>query len=426
MNFAANLRCERNNMHDRPATRAGARFGESLRTHVRWESGRGADEGGDIAQRWIQLYGDMLRARIVDNAKDHLVSRGEAFFHIPGNGHEGAAVLNHHLTPDDWLHLHYRDKALMIARGVPCEAFIHSILSSDRSPSLGRQMSGMLSYPKLRLLSTPTLVGNSALQAVGVAKEIEATHPRALVVCSMGDGATQQGEVLEAISEAVRSQAPILFLIEDNGLSISTRTEGKTFFSLPDSDDTAPAYLGMPIHRIDGRHVVAADCPLGAIVQGIREKRRPAIVVLRVERLANHTNADDQRVYRDSDELRRAVDDGDPIQNLRRHLIKGGLDPNVLARLDAEIRREVQDATDRALLAGQPLAETASKRPLVPSEAQRREYIGTDAGPRLTMLEAIRRVLRCKLTADARVSLYGQDIEDPKGDVFGVTKGLST
>ena len=39
------------------------------------------------------------------------------------------------------------------------------------------------------------------------------------------------------------------------------------------------------------------------------------------------------------------------------------------------------------------------------------------------MLEALREVLRRHLGADGRVSLYGQDIEDPKGDVFGLTRG---
>ena len=42
------------------------------------------------------------------------------------------------------------------------------------------------------------------------------------------------------------------------------------------------------------------------------------------------------------------------------------------------------------------------------------------------MLEAMREVLRYWLDKDERVSLYGEDLEDPKGDVFGVTKTLST
>ena len=42
------------------------------------------------------------------------------------------------------------------------------------------------------------------------------------------------------------------------------------------------------------------------------------------------------------------------------------------------------------------------------------------------MRQALRDVLRHRLQTDPRVVLFGEDIEDPKGDVFGVTRGLST
>src|SRR5260221_7455409 len=41
------------------------------------------------------------------------------------------------------------------------------------------------------------------------------------------------------------------------------------------------------------------------------------------------------------------------------------------------------------------------------------------------MLEDIPQVLRRRLAGDERLLLLGQDIENPKGDVFGVTRGLS-
>ena len=68
---------------------------------------------------------------------------------------------------------------------------------------------------------------------------------------------------------------------------------------------------------------------------------------------------------------------------------------------------------------------TQAARPL-PAGLDLIEYRGTAGGRRLTMLEAIREVLTDRMKADPRVSLFGEDIEDPKGDVFGVTKGLST
>src|SRR5262249_15028678 len=154
-----------------------------------------------------------------------LVRAGEVFFYISCAGHEGMAVVNRHLLPDDWLHLHYRDTALVLARGMPLETYLDGILANALSPSAGRQMGPMLNARDLRILSMPTLVGNHALQAVGIASVIKDQPGRAITVCSLGDGATQQGEVLEAIAEAVRSALPVLFLIEDNGYSISTRTQ---------------------------------------------------------------------------------------------------------------------------------------------------------------------------------------------------------
>ena len=135
-----------------------------------------------------------------------LIDRGEAFFHVGGAGHEAVAALADSLVAADWLHLHYRDKALMLARGIPVEEFFHSLVCTAASHSAGRQMSAHLSARALHVLSLVGPVGNNALQAVGVGQELALRHarqasgPRRLVVCALGDGTTQQGEVLEAWS----------------------------------------------------------------------------------------------------------------------------------------------------------------------------------------------------------------------------------
>ena len=70
-----------------------------------------------------QLYRSMVTAREVDRIEQSYTSRGEAFFHVSGAGHEGSVALAPHLTEEDWLHCHYRDKALMIERGVSARMF---------------------------------------------------------------------------------------------------------------------------------------------------------------------------------------------------------------------------------------------------------------------------------------------------------------
>ncbi|HAB15188.1 MAG TPA: transketolase [Verrucomicrobiales bacterium] len=373
----------------------------------------------------------MLTARLVDRVEMELVNRGEGFFHVGGAGHEASAVLNHFLTPNDWLHLHYRDKALMIARGIPPEQFFHSLICTADSHSAGRQMSAHLSAPELKVLSLVGPVGNNALQAVGVAHELKAQQkPGAplpespLVICAVGDGTSQQGEFLEAVAEAVRAQLPVLFWIEDNGLAISTTTAGRTFYELPSGP--AQEFYGLPIHRLDGRDALECERELAPIVRGMRQGRGPAVVVFRVERLTHHTNADDERVYRGEGELKRVRGESDPVVLLEERLREAGVSSAELEALRTSLEREVRAAADRALAAANPQANTDARPPLSPELAATPEYRGRDEGPRYTMLEALREGLRSRLKADGRVTVFGQDLEDPKGDVFGMTRGLST
>ncbi len=144
-------------------------------------------------------------------------------------------------------------------------------------------------------------VANAALHTVGVASVIKPHLSRPLVLHSIGDGATQEGEFLEACAEAVRAELPILFLVQDNHWAISTRTEGQTFYSRPDGE--AESFYGMPITRIDGRHVVTAWQQMDGVVSAIRQQRRPQVVMFDVERLASHTNADDETIYREAAEI---------------------------------------------------------------------------------------------------------------------------
>jgi len=379
----------------------------------------------DGMEELIDLYRVMRLARCVDEVERELVRRGDAFFHVPCAGHEGVAVLNRCLTDDDYLHLHYRDKALMLARGMPPDMLFHSLLCTDVSHSAGRQMSAHMCDRSRRILSLVGPVGNNGLQAVGIAAALKSRNDHSLVVCAIGDGTAQQGEILEAVAEAVRSQLPVLFLIEDNRLAISTRTCGQTFYCLPGRKPQQEFY-GLPIHHLDGRHVAACIEPLETIVKKVREKRHPALVVFHIERLVDHTNADDQSVYRTPCEVLSAEKKGDPIKNLADVLIGLGMSEAALDAIDEQAANETREAAERSLRAELPRAVHSAKAALLPKlDGECAEYRGDASEPRMTMLTAMREVLRSRLQSDPRVTLYGEDIEDPKGDVFGVTRGLT-
>lgn len=379
---------------------------------------------GKRIRRLVDLYWSIATAREMDRAEMELVQQGMAFFHVSGAGHEASAALARHLHEDDWLHLHYRDKALALARGIPIDEFFGGLLARHGSHSMGRQMSAHFSHAKARILSLVGPVGNNALQAVGVAAAVidQCGHP--IVVCSVGDGTTQEGEFLEAVAEAVRRRVPVLFLIHDNHYSISTITKGQTFFDLPTRE--ASEFYGLTLHRVPGEDCEAADALFAGLVSAMRRDRLPRIAILCAERLSDHTNADDQSRYRDATEITHGAEKRDPIPSLENRLIDLGLEPSEIASIRDSIKIRVREAVDCALERQDPVASFNAKAPLPKEQFARSEYRGDQSRPRLTMREAINAVLRHRLTSDNRVFLFGQDIEDPKGDVFGVTQGLST
>ena len=373
----------------------------------------------------LALYRAMLTARLIDQLERAITNRGEAFFTVGTSGHESTAALAPHLIAEDWLNCHYRDKALLIARGVPPQAFFDNLYCKRSSSSGGRRMSGFCSDPALHVMSMSTPVGNGALQSVGVAAAVKDQDAAPLVYCGVGDGTTQQGEFLEACSEAVRSALPVLFVVQNNRYAISTTTEGRTFFSLPNG--RGECLFGMPVRFVDGRRAEVAFEAFGSIVAEIRETRRPAVVVYDVERLTSHTNADDHTIYRDAAEIERSHQIGDPVPMFEEWLLEQGRSQDELDEVRSQVEAEVEAADEAAAAGAEPEPVFDAKRTLkIELTHPSRERRGTQDGLQLNMRDAMREVLRDRLACDPRLVLLGEDIEDPKGDVFGVTKGLST
>ncbi len=373
----------------------------------------------------LSLYSFMVASRESDIVEAELVNSGEANFLASSKGHEGSVIIAPFLQKSDWLHCHYRDKALMLARGISNEMFLYSALCKAESHSAGRQMVSHMSAPELNVLSLVGPVGNNALQATGIAYAIREESDNPLIYCSVGDGTSQQGEVLEAIAEAKRSNLPVLFFIHNNNLAISTRTEGKTFFSRPDG--FVDSFYDIPITYINGSNALAEVAKAETVIKEIRTTRAPQIIVFNVDRLDNHSNADDQRLYRDDAELELSQDQ-DPLNLAQKYLLENGFSIEEIETAKKQAIKQVRDSIDVARAGTDPVSEFNAELPL--NEAvknPRNEYRGDfNSEERFTMLEAMRQVFNEQLANDPNVCLLGEDIEDGKGDVFGITRGLST
>src|SRR5947199_5830824 len=88
----------------------------------------------------------------------------------------------------------------------------------------GRQMPSQYSDADLHIWSVATATGSQILPACGIAWGIKLDGKKNVVVTTVGDAATRQGDFFEAICFATEKKLPVLFLVEDNAYGISMPT----------------------------------------------------------------------------------------------------------------------------------------------------------------------------------------------------------
>ena len=161
----------------------------------------------------------------------------------------------------------------------------------------------------------------------------------------------------------------------------------------------------------------------GKAIAATRAGGGPCILWCDLDRLSNHTNADDHRVYRSVAEIE-ALDARDPLDVLSKRLVQEGrLLPEDWSAMRVEIAHEVREAYVRVEREAAPCPGEVERQLFAPANAT--PPVRTGARAETTMLQAVNGTLREALQSDPRILVFGEDVEDPKGGVFGITKGLS-
>jgi 2-oxoisovalerate dehydrogenase E1 component len=243
-------------------------------------------------------------------------------------------------------------------------------------------------------------------------------NQRGIVLCTIGDASTRQGDFYESVAFAVQEKLPIVFIVEDNGYGISTPTQ-----------KMLPFRLGMFAERmyrhVDGRSLDVVFAAAQDVVTATRRGDGPSILWLEVDRLSSHTNSDDHRVYRSQTEID-AMQARDPVAVYARTLIdRGDLTEEELEALRTETNAEANYAYRAAEDEPEPLPTAAVSHLFGPynNDGYPPPFL-LDASAS-TMVGALNCCLREALDRIPSTIVFGQDVEDPKGGVFGFTRGLS-
>ena len=409
---------------------------------------------GPGREQLLTFYRTMFAARRTDDQEILLKRQNKIFFQISGAGHEAVQVaIAAHLRPgSDWFYLYYRDRALSQALGMtPYEHLLQAVAAESDPSSGGRQMPSHWGHRDLRIVSTSSPTGTQFLQSVGAAEAgyramlsqemraaIEEFADDEVVLCTTGEGQTSQGEFWEALLTATNLKLPVVFLVEDNGYAISVPVEVNT----PGGNISAllRSFPNLYIEEVDGTDVIASYEAAGRVVDYARQRKGPSLLHAKVVRPYSHSMSDDERMYRP--EAEREIDaQRDPIVLLRKRLIEDKLaTAEQLDELEADVQREIQEASDRAIEQPQPPVETATKYLFSPDVDPTSKDFDTEDNPQfeggeLTMVDLLNACMRDEMERDPRIVMFGEDVADcsreealdevkGKGGVFKVTYGL--
>ncbi len=199
-----------------------------------------------------RLYRQMHRSRLFEELvralwMDGLIS-GE--MHL-GTGEEAivAGVVDH-LAVGDAMALDHRGTPALIMRGVDPVPLLRECLG--RPDGLCSGMGGhMHLFSQDHLAASSGIVGASGPAAAGFALAALHLRPGTACVAFFGEGAMNQGMMLEAMNLAVVWRLPVLFVCKDNGWAITSRSPTLTAAGLADR----ARGLGLPAADVDGRLV---------------------------------------------------------------------------------------------------------------------------------------------------------------------------
>ncbi|MGW2676592.1 pyruvate dehydrogenase (acetyl-transferring) E1 component subunit alpha [Streptomyces sp. NPDC001436] len=262
-----------------------------------------------------RYYAELVRGRRYNAQATALTRQGRLAVYPSTVGQEAAEIAAALvLQGQDWLFPSYRDTLAAVARGLdPVQAL--TLLRGDWHTGYDPR------EHRIAPLCTP--LATQLPHAVGVAHAARLRGDEVVALAMVGDGGTSEGDFHEALNFAAVWQAPVVFLVQNNGFAISVPLAKQT--AAPTLAHKAVGY-GMPGRLVDGNDVAAMHEVLTEAVNRARAGGGPTLIEAVTYRMEAHTNADDATRYRSDAEVE-AWKAHDPLALLERELTgRGWLD----------------------------------------------------------------------------------------------------
>jgi len=281
-----------------------------------------------------KMFYEALRIRLVEERIIELypTDKIQSPVHLSIGQEHHIVAMSNALKSGDPVYPTYRSHAPYLAKGGDLKRMFSELYGKSGGGARGKAGSMHLCAPELSFMAASAVVGSPFPHAVGAAYAAKLQKKNQLVVSISGDGSTEEGVFSECLNFASLKKLPVLFLIENNGLSIHTPIKVRQAFSL---EKLCAAY-GVEYWRADdGFDMRAVHAKTAAARERMVKGSGPVLFEVKTCRYKVHVGVseDFDLDYRDKDE--------DEKWRRRDPLI---VDTALVARFTSRILKEIEDA----------------------------------------------------------------------------------
>lgn len=316
-------------------------------------------ESGLSKKELLKAYRFTLLGRRLDERMWQLTRIGKSSFNISGQGAELAQVamaMAFDTDDKDYFLPYYRDMTACLVWGMtPKDILMGTFAKADDPSSHGRQMPNHYGSKEHRIVSHSSVVSTQYTLATGVAMGAQLSNDDYVTLTTTGDGSFNQGECAESMNFAAIKKLPLIFVVENNGYAISVGNDEQ--FASETLAMRGPAF-GMPGVRVDGSDFTETYLTFKKFAEEAKKGKGPALIEVMVERLTSHSADDDHTVYRSKEDLE-DLKNKDSLSVIEKQLIdEGYATEDELKAIDEEVKKEVNQATDKAEAMPDPTIES--------------------------------------------------------------------
>ena len=301
----------------------------------------------------LGYYRDMLAIRRFEEKAGQLYGMG----HIGGFCHlyigQEAVVVGMEAVKQegDQTITGYRDHGHMLACGMDAKGVMAELTGREGGYSKGKGGSMHMFSKEKEFYGGHGIVGAQVPLGAGLGFANKYRGNDSVSLTYLGDGASNQGQVFEAMNMAQLWKLPVLFIIENNQYAMGTsvtRAHSETHLY------RRGASFGIPGMEVDGMDVVAVREAGRQAMEHARAGEGPYVLEMKTYRYRGHSMSDPAK-YRSREEVDDVREHNDPIKRCEQRLIDAGFkDMDALKEIDKEIKAIVKEAADFAIESPEP------------------------------------------------------------------------